>query len=54
MARFGWVWRGLAGFERVWVDMIVDGFVPRVRVPGRLWELLVAMDVFKSICLGAI
>ena len=44
----------MAGFERVWEHMIVDGVVPRARVPGRLWELLVAMDVFKSICLGAI
>ena len=50
LAGFGGVWQGLAG----WDHMIVDGVVPRVRVPGRFRELLVAMEVFKSICLGAI
>ena len=48
------VWRGLTRFGGVWDHMIVDGFVPMVRVPGRCWELLVAMEVFKSICLGTI
>ena len=54
VGRFGRAWRGLARFGSVCDHMIVDGVAPRVRAPGRFWEFLIAMEVFKSSCLGTI
>ena len=51
MAGFG-VFFCFTRFGGVLDHMIVDGAVPRVRGPGRFWELLASVEVFKGICLG--